>query len=30
VKADNFIVSLCHWQLKPWLRLITPHPQSKT
>jgi hypothetical protein len=18
VKADNFIVSLCHWQLRPW------------
>jgi hypothetical protein len=32
VKADNFIVSLCHWQLRPWLRLITltcsPKPDS--
>ena len=32
LKADNFIVSLCHWQLRPWLRLITltrsPKPDS--
>jgi hypothetical protein len=32
VKADNFIVSLCHWQLRAWLRLITltrsPKPDS--
>jgi hypothetical protein len=32
VKADNFIVSLWHWQLRPWLRLITltrsPKPDS--
>jgi hypothetical protein len=30
MKADNFFVSLCHWQLRPWLRLINAHPQSKT
>jgi serine/threonine protein kinase len=32
VKADNFIVSLCHWQLRPWLRVVTlthsPKPDS--
>ena len=29
VKADNFVVSLCHWQLRPWLRLIMLTRSSK-